>query len=41
MQVKYRNLYDSITSSQIIAESSIILDKYFSLSQLYVEGFQT
>ena len=34
------SLYDSITSSHIIAESSIILAKYFPLSQLHVVGFQ-
>ena len=34
------SLYDSITSSHIIAESSIILAKYFPLSQLHVAGFQ-
>ena len=33
--------YDFITSSQILAESSIILAKYFSFSQLHVTGFQT
>ena len=33
--------YDFITSSQIIAESSIILAKYFPFSQLHVTGFQT
>ena len=32
--------YDIITSSQIIAESSIILAKYFPFSQLHVAGFQ-
>ena len=34
------SLYDSITSSHIIAESSIILAKYFPLPQLHVAGFQ-
>ena len=33
--------YDFITSSQIIAESSIILAKYFPFLQLHVAGFQT
>ena len=32
--------YDSITSSQIIAESSIMLAKCFPFSKLHVEGFQ-
>ena len=32
---------DSITSSQIILESSIILTKYSPFSQLHVAGFQT
>ena len=31
--------YDSITSSQIIAESSIMLAKCFPFSKLHVEGF--
>ena len=35
------SLYDSIISSHVIAESSIILAKYFSFSQLHVAGFQT
>ena len=35
------SLYDSITSWQIIAESSIILAKYFPFSQLHVAGLQT
>ena len=34
------SLYDSTTSSQIIAESSIILEKYLPFSQLHVAGFQ-
>ena len=33
--------YDSIVSSHIIAELSIILAKYFPFSQLHVAGFQT
>ena len=33
--------YDSITSSQIIAESFIMLAKYFPFSQLHVAGFKT
>ena len=33
--------YDSITSSQIIAESSIILAKNFPFSQIHEAGFQT
>ena len=32
--------YDFITSSHIIAESFIILAKYFPFSQLHIEGFQ-
>ena len=32
--------YNFITSSQIIAESSIIIAKYFLFSQLHVAGFQ-
>ena len=32
--------YDSIISSHAIAESSIILAKYFSFLQLHVAGFQ-
>ena len=32
--------YDSIISSHVITESSIILAKYFPFSQLHVEGFQ-
>ena len=32
--------YDCITSSRIIAESSITLPKYFPFSQPHVEGFQ-
>ena len=32
--------YDSMTLSHIIAESSIILAKYFPFSQLHVEGLQ-
>ena len=31
--------YDSITTSHVIAELSIILAKYFLFSQLYVAGF--
>ena len=34
-------LFDSITSSHIIAESSLIHAKYFPFSQLHVAGFQT
>ena len=33
--------YHSITSSQIIAESSIILARYFPFSQLHVAWSQT
>ena len=33
--------YDFITSSQIIAESSILLAKYCSFSQIHLLGFQT
>ena len=33
--------YDSITSSQIITESSVVHAKYFPFSQLHVSGFQT
>ena len=33
--------YDSITSSHVITESSIILAKYLSFSQLLVAGLQT
>ena len=33
--------YDPIISSQIIAESSIVVVKYFPFSQLHVEGLQT
>ena len=32
--------YDSITSSHIINELSIILAKYFPFAQLHVVGFQ-
>ena len=32
--------YESITSSHVITESSIILAKYFPFSQLHVAGFQ-
>ena len=32
--------YDSITSSYVIAELSIIRAKYFPFSQLHVAGFQ-
>ena len=32
---------DSITSTQIIAESSTILAKYFPFLQMHVAGFQT
>ena len=34
------SLYDSITSSQIIAESSIMPATYFPFSQVDVAGFQ-
>ena len=33
--------YESTTSSHIIAESFIILAKYFPFSQIHVAGFQT
>ena len=33
--------YDSINLKKIIAESSIILAKYFLISQLHEQGFQT
>ena len=33
--------YDTIISSHIIAELSIILAKYFPFLQLHVAGFQT
>ena len=33
--------YDFITSSQMIAESSMILAKYFPFSQIHLLGFQT
>ena len=32
--------YDSIISSRVIAESSIIFAKYFPFSQLHIEGFK-
>ena len=35
------SLFDSIISSNVITESSIILAKYFPFSQLQVAGFQT
>ena len=35
------SLHDSIISSHIIAELSIILAKYFAFSKLHVAGFQT
>ena len=48
MQVKYRDftvfvffIYDSIISSHIIAESSVVLAKYFPFSQLHVAEFET
>ena len=33
--------FDSITSLEVISESSIILAKFFSFSKLHVAGFQT
>ena len=33
-------VYDSIISSHVIVELSIILAKYFAFSQLHVEGFK-
>ena len=35
------SLYDFVTSSQIIADSPIILAKYFLFSQIHVAGFVT
>ena len=35
------SLYDSMTSSQKLAELSTILAKYFPFSQLHVAGLQT
>ena len=40
LKFKIAILYDSITSFQVIAESSIMLVKYFPISQLYVAGFK-
>ena len=33
--------YDSIISSHVVTESSVILGKSFPLSRLHVAGFQT
>ena len=37
----FSSSYDFITSSHIIAESSIILAKYFTFSKIHVVGFYT
>ena len=34
------SFYDSVTSSHVITESSVILAKYFLFWQLHVAGFQ-
>ena len=33
--------YDSVNSSHVFTESSIMLAKYFPFSQLHVAGFET